>query len=145
MKTVLTLLICWSTCAFAQTNDTEQIKSVVERTFHAMKTADSVLLKSCFTNSATLFIAKTVQDSTSVRTVPVANFIQNVLKQKAGSLDERVTSWGPITVDKDLATAWVPYVFYLQGTYTHKGVDAFTFVKMQGVWKIQTLMYTMYP
>jgi hypothetical protein len=46
-------------------------------------------------------------------------------------------------VDHEIATAWVPYEFYLNGKFSHKGVDVFLLVKTGNEFKIQTLLYNM--
>ena len=123
--------------------DEDQIKAVILKTFSAMKSADSVALKSCFTEKAVLQISQIRPEGNIVREVPIANFVKNVMNRKAGDMDERVLSWGPILVDHEIATAWVPYEFYLNGKFTHKGVDAFILVKVGEEFKIQTLLYNM--
>jgi hypothetical protein len=123
--------------------DEDQIKSVILKTFSAMKSVDSVALKSCFTEKALLHISQVRPEGTIVREVPIANFVKNVMSRKPGDMDERVLSWGPILIDHEIATAWVPYEFYLNGTFTHKGVDAFILVKVGEEYKIQTLLYNM--
>ena len=123
--------------------DEDQIKSVILKTFSAMKSVDSVALKSCFTEKALLHISQVRPEGNVVREVSIANFIQNVMSRKPGDMDERVLSWGPILIDHEIATAWVPYEFYLNGKFTHKGVDAFILVKVGEKYKIQTLLYNM--
>jgi len=123
--------------------DEDQIKAVILKTFSAMKSVDSVALKSCFTEKAVLQISQIRPEGNIVREVPIANFVKNVMARKAGDMDERVLSWGPILVDHEIATAWVPYEFYLNGKFTHKGVDAFILVKVGEDYKIQTLLYNM--
>ena len=123
--------------------DEDQIKAVILKTFSAMKSVDSVALKSCFTEKAVLQISQIRPEGNLVREVPIANFVKNVMMRKAGDMDERVLSWGPILVDHEIATAWVPYEFYLNGKFTHKGVDAFILVKVGEEYKIQTLVYNM--
>ena len=123
--------------------DEVQIKAVILKTFSAMKSVDSVALKSCFTEKAVLQISQIRPEGNIVREVPIANFVKNVMTRKAGDMDERVLSWGPILVDHEIATAWVPYEFYLNGKFTHKGVDAFILVKVGEEFKIQTLLYNM--
>jgi hypothetical protein len=123
--------------------DEDQIKAVILKTFSAMKSVDSVALKSCFTEKAVLQISQIRPEGNIVREVPIANFVKNVMTRKAGDMDERVLSWGPILVDHEIATAWVPYEFYLNGKFTHKGVDAFILVKVGEEFKIQTLLYNM--
>ena len=121
--------------------DEDQIKSIILKTFSAMKSVDSVALKSCFTEKALLHISQVRPEGNIVREVPIANFMQNVMSRKPGDMDERVLYWGPILIDHEIATAWVPYEFYLNGKFTHKGVDAFILVKVGEEYKIQTLLY----
>jgi hypothetical protein len=145
MKSVLILLFS-PLFLFGQNQinkDEDQIKAVILKTFSAMKSVDSVALKSCFTEKAVLQISQIRPEGNIVREVPIANFVKNVMTRKAGDMDERVLSWGPILVDHEIATAWVPYEFYLNGKFTHKGVDAFILVKIEEEYKIQTLLYNM--
>jgi hypothetical protein len=143
MKKLLLLLFLCPLLAIGQqkTSDEDQIKAVILKTFSAMKSVDSVALKSCFTEKAVLQISQIRPEGSIVREVPIANFVKNVMTRKAGDMDERVLSWGPILVDHEIATAWVPYEFYLNGKFTHKGVDAFILVKVGEDFKIQTLLY----
>ena len=108
-----------------------------------MKSVDSVALKSCFTEKALLHISQVRPEGNVVQEVPIASFVKNVMIRKPGDMDERVLSWGPILIDHEIATAWVPYEFYLNGKFTHKGVDAFILVKVGEDYKIQTLLYNM--
>jgi hypothetical protein len=145
MKGVLILLLT-PLFLFGQNQinkDEDQIKSVILKTFSAMKSVDSVALKSCFTEKALLHISQVRPEGNIVREVPIANFMQNVMSRKPGDMDERVLSWGPILIDHEIATAWVPYEFYLNGKFSHKGVDAFILVKVGEEYKIQTLLYNM--
>jgi hypothetical protein len=143
MKSVLMLLFPLFLFGQNPTKDEDQIKAVILKTFNAMKSVDSVALKSCFTEKAVLHISQIRPEGNIVREVPIANFVKNVMTRKAGDMDERVLSWGPILVDYEIATAWVPYEFYLNGKFTHKGVDAFILVKIGEEYKIQTLLYNM--
>lgn len=145
MKKLLLLLLLCPLLAIGQqkTTDEDQIKAVILKTFSAMKSVDSVALKSCFTEKALLQISQIRPGGNIVREVPIANFVKNVMTRKPGDMDERVLSWGPILVDHEIATAWVPYEFYLNGKFTHKGVDAFILVKVGEEFKIQTLLYNM--
>ena len=122
---------------------TEAIKSVILKTFSAMKSVDTLALRSCFTNNAILQVSSQGATGTVVREVPISKFVQNVGSRKPGEMDERVISWGSIEIDHEIATAWVPYEFYLNGSFSHKGVDAFILVKVGEEYKIQTLLYNM--
>ncbi|MFM1820286.1 MAG: hypothetical protein RLZZ402_645 [Bacteroidota bacterium] len=145
MKKLLLLLLLGPFILNAQQKsaDEDQIKGVILKTFSAMKAVDSVALKSCFTSTALLQISQMRPEGNSVRDLPVSKFVQSVLSRKPGEMDERVLSWGPILIDHEIATAWVPYEFYLNGKFSHKGVDVFLLVKTGNEFKIQTLLYNM--
>ena len=145
MRNLLLLFLLCPLLAIGQqkSSDEDQIKAVILKTFSAMKSVDSVALKSCFTSNAMLHISQVKPEGNTLREVPAAKFIQNVMTRKPGDMDERVLSWGPILVDHEMATAWVPYEFYLNGKFTHKGVDVFLLLKSGNEFKIQTLMYNM--
>lgn len=147
MRKLLLLLLLSPLGVFGQqkTSEEDQIKSVILKTFSAMKTVDSVALKECFTSHAILQISQVKPEGNTIKEVPAAKFIQNVMTRKPGDMDERVLSWGPILIDHEIATAWVPYEFYLKGKFSHKGVDVFLLVKSGNEFKIQTLMYSMHP
>ena len=146
MKKILLLLLLCPLLAMSQqkTSDEDQIKAVILKTFSAMKSVDSVALKSCFTSNALLHISQVKPEGNALREVPADKFIQNVMTRKPGDMDERVLSWGPILIDQEIATAWVPYEFYFNGKFTHKGVDVFIFVKSGNEFKIKTLLYNMH-
>ncbi|MHA8095633.1 hypothetical protein U8591_00675 [Aquirufa antheringensis] len=146
MKKLLLLLFLCPLLAIGQnqTKDEDQIKAVILKTFSAMKSVDSVALKSCFMSNAMLHISQLKPEGNTLREVPAAKFIQNVMTRKPGDMDERVLSWGPILIDQEIATAWVPYEFYFNGKFTHKGVDVFIFVKSGDEFKIKTLLYNMH-
>jgi len=49
---------------------------------------------------------------------------------------------GTAMVDGPIAMVWLPYDFYVNGTWSHCGVDIFTMVKSDAGWKIASLAYT---
>jgi hypothetical protein len=47
-----------------------------------------------------------------------------------------------VTIDDNMAVAWVPYAFYVDTTFSHCGVDAVQLVKDASGWKIVSLTDT---
>ena len=47
-----------------------------------------------------------------------------------------------INVYNGIATAWVPYEFWVEDKFSHCGVDVFTLFEMDGNWKIMSAAYT---
>lgn len=53
------------------------------------------------------------------------------------SAESKLRIWDvEIQVDGPLATAWVPYVFYVGDQLSHCGVNAFQFAELESGWKI---------
>jgi hypothetical protein len=57
------------------------------------------------------------------------------------NLDERILDY-QIKIDGALASAWTPYNFYVNGNFSHCGVNSFQLVKMDDVWKIVYIIDT---
>ncbi len=47
-----------------------------------------------------------------------------------------------VRIDGPLATAWMPYGFWLRGAFSHCGIDAFQLVRTGDEWRILQLTYT---
>jgi hypothetical protein len=37
---------------------------------------------------------------------------------------------------------WAPYDFYIDGEFSHCGVDVFDLIQLEGQWKLANSMYT---
>jgi ketosteroid isomerase-like protein len=126
---------------YAQDAETE-IKHVINDLFDGMRNADSVKILSLFAQDAFMqSVSKNKEGQTVVKRDEVAGFASFVGKQKKGVADEQIV-FESIKIDGDLAFAWTPYTFIYNGTYSHRGVDAFCLVKLDGKWKIQYLIDT---
>jgi hypothetical protein len=125
----------------AQSEEME-VKSIINNMFDGMRNADSVAIMQAFSPNAIMqTIAKTKQQSDTIRGNTVEQFASSVGKRKAGSLDERIT-FSQISIDANLAQVWTPYQFFLDGKFSHCGVNAFHMVKLNGQWKIQYIIDT---
>lgn len=45
-------------------------------------------------------------------------------------------------VQDRLAQVWMPYDIYIDGQWSHCGIDAFTLLKVAGAWKVAAILYT---
>ncbi|CCH56029.1 hypothetical protein BN8_05335 [Fibrisoma limi BUZ 3] len=143
MKAILLLVnlfIC--SVAIAQSGEEQAVRATITRMFDGMRKSDTTLFKSVFAPNATLqSIAKNKEGVVSVRQDAIPGFITSVGKQTPGSLDERLSGM-EIKIDGELATVWTPYTFYYNQKKSHCGVNAFTLVKLDGNWKIQSIIDT---
>jgi len=47
-----------------------------------------------------------------------------------------------VRISGGLATAWVPYDLYIDGEWSHCGIDAFTLLRTPAGWRIASLAYS---
>lgn len=144
MKQILILLtagIFISSITRAQTPE-DSVKAVVNQLFSAMKGADATMLKDAFADSAVLQTIRRRQDGTFfVQNEKVSDFVNQIGMAKKDSLDERIT-FETVKIDGPLAIVWTPYKFYYAGKFRHCGVNSFQLVRINGRWKIQSLIDT---
>jgi hypothetical protein len=143
MTTKLIVLSLLS-CAFvfnsfglrAQNNDEEKVLSTVKQLFLAMKTNDSAMAASLFTESAMLHtVFENNEGITEIRSSPVSRLTSAFAATKEQTWYEPV--WNEkVQISDGLASVWVDYAFYLDSSFSHCGVDAFHLVKLNGSWKI---------
>lgn len=135
----LAVLICVMVCsasAFCQTTEQDAVKKVVNDMFTAMRTSDTVLLKSVFTPDMVLQSVVTKKDgSTGLITEKAAGFVKQVSTPHKEVYDERITI-ADVKIDGLLASVWAPYKFYAGTTFSHCGVDVFQLMKTASGWKI---------
>ena len=137
---VLTLIVFGET-SHGQTPE-DSVKSVINKMFTAMKTADADLLKNCFADSIVFqTISRNKEGKLIVKNESASGFIDFISKETPGNADERIT-FDVVKVDGPLAIAWTPYNFYYKGQFSHCGVNSFQLVRFDGVWKIQYIIDT---
>jgi len=143
MRRICTLLLLvGSFHVLAQSDSGAEVLAVVNRVFEAMRTNDSTLLKSCFTQDARMSTVFTDASGTpQFRDGSLAQFAEAVGSPKTDVLNEPI--WNEnVQIDGPLAAVWVDYAFYLSSKFLHCGVDAFHLVNTSEGWKIFNLVDT---
>ncbi len=145
---LLTLFLSLIACPlFAQMptggsdRDEAAVRASVNQLFEGMKKADSTMIREIFTPYARLQTVVNKEGNVSIQDDAIGKFITSVGKAKVGALDERLSGMD-IKIDGELATAWTPYSFYYDGQQRHCGANAFTLIKMGGIWKIHNIIDT---
>ena len=63
------------------------------------------------------------------------------LKASKQAMRERI--WNPeVRIHGLIATVWAPYDFWIDGKFSHCGIDAFDLIKTEEGWKIAGGSYT---
>jgi hypothetical protein len=125
----------------AQTAE-DSVKAVINKMFTAMKHADGEMLKSTFSDSIVFqTIGRNKEGKLVVRNESPVRFAEQISKATPNSLDEQIT-FDVVKTDGPLAIAWTPYRFYLNGQFSHCGVNSFQLVLINSEWKIQYIIDT---
>ena len=139
MKYILPLLLISSMLQAQHSGEEKKVLGVVQQFFDALEKQDTVSFRNMFLDGARNYAARDVQDSVVVR-----GFLAKDFRFKPGQvITERMrVAATEVRVHGNIAMVWAPYDLWVNGTFTHCGVDAFTLIKKSSGWKIASVSYT---
>ncbi len=132
---VALVLLTFKTYSQNKTIDEAAIKTTINNLFDGMRKADTALISSAFSSQAIMqSIAKNKDGMVNVRQDNTSKFIASM----AGNhplYDEKI-KFNSILIDGDLAAVWTDYQFFVDGKFSHCGVNSFQLAKTDKGWKI---------
>ena len=138
---MITFLLLGTVLLSANTpNEKEKIVSVVKQFFAVLESRD-------VKDAQKILIPKGV--SISLRkegkgeTVRITNF-QEFMDSFSNWKDDykEIMSNPKVLMHDGIAVLWADYKFYINGKFSHCGVDAFSLIKTDNNWKIASIIYT---
>lgn len=126
-----------------QSPEEKEIEKVVNRLFDGMKKGDSAMVRSCFIKDPVLKTVVTRKDSSFLANESLEDFLEAVGTPHKETWNEKIKSI-EIRIDKQLASVWTPYEFYIDTTFSHCGVNLFQMFKDKNGWKIMSITDTRY-
>jgi ketosteroid isomerase-like protein len=141
LKIVLFVLSMQLSVAGFSQSAIDSVKQVVNSFFIAMNSSDSKALLNNFTDSAVLQTIINRQGKVEVKNESISAFAKSISSLPKGAAEEKIT-FKTIETDGDLAIAWTPYQFFFNGKFSHCGVNSFQLVRINGEWKIQSIIDT---
>ncbi|WP_420601994.1 nuclear transport factor 2 family protein [Flagellimonas sp.] len=121
----------------------QEVKKVIETFFDGFHKQDSVIIKSTVADKVVLqTTGRNKEGKTMFRTEEFSQLITSITSiPDSISFQEKLTSFS-IQVDRTMANAWVGYEFWLNGNFSHCGINSFQLVNFDGEWKIIYLIDT---
>ena len=115
----------------------------MEGFFEAFHNQDSIAMKSYVGDNVVLqTTGRNKEGKTMFRTTPISKLYASIVSiPDSVAFEEKLTSWS-IQVDRTMANAWVGYEFWLNGEFSHCGINSFQMVNFDGEWKIIYLIDT---
>jgi hypothetical protein len=132
------LVVSISISAFSQHSE---IKNTIDQLFEGMRLTDSTLIKGVFDKDAKLSTVYDLDKRARLKSTSIKTFVTTAGTTHDGVWNEKVLSY-EIKVDGILATVWTPYEFYVDSTFIHCGVNAFTLIKPADKWLITSIVDT---
>ncbi|MBL7887673.1 MAG: nuclear transport factor 2 family protein [Flavobacterium sp.] len=140
MKNLFWILIFFFTI-FAQAQNKE-IEQTIETFFEGFHQRDSIKIKSVCAEKMILQSISEGKKGTKFEDEKPSDFYKSIATiSNDMRFEEKILSYN-IQVDGAMAHAWTPYEFYINGMFSHSGVNAFTLFKEKDVWKIIYLIDT---
>ena len=133
---MLTFAVCAGPLQ-AQEND---VRAAIEQIFEGMRTANADMVRAVFAPGSRFSVIDTqdVQDRIASKS-PDGWF--NSIGESEGRWDEQVYDV-EIQVDENMASAWVPYTFYLDGNISHCGINSIELLMDSERWKVTQIADT---
>lgn len=127
--------------AFSQSEE-EEVKAVIVSLFDGMRANNPAQVTAAFIPEAIMNTVVAKPEGSEVGSNSVADFAKRISTTPAETqLDERILDY-QIKVDGTMASAWTPYRFYVNGNFSHCGVNSFQLVKTADGWKIVYIIDT---
>jgi hypothetical protein len=124
--------------AFAQDTEQKVVIAVAESALSAISRGDVSALTDLMLPEAILFPTATRDGVTSYR-------VRTRAEQRGATPTRKVTERGfrpEARVNGPVAMVWYPYDLYLDGKWSHCGVDVFTLIRHDGHWRIATMSWS---
>lgn len=116
-----------------------QVISPINNMFDAMREHDGDKFLEQFTQGA---ILERATESNEIKQSDLLKFAEYITASTK-HLDEKLFNI-TIQASGNLASAWTPFVFYLDGKLSHCGINSFQLIKQKEQWKIRYLIDNAY-
>lgn len=142
-KLFLISFLCMCQIGWSQNSEKENLKGFVEDFFEAFHRQDTVKLRSFAHQDAVLqSISVSEEGETKLTTESYSKFLKGIVSIPETTRFEEVLHDFEISVHGKMANVSTPYFFYLDGEFSHCGVNSFQLMQVEEDWKIIYLVDT---
>ena len=118
----------------------EEILAVVNDFFKVIETRDLGLAKKIMIPGGKYFSVRGKGESQILRVQTYEQFIKSI--SEASEKFKEVIHSPKVLIHRDIAIVWANYTFFINDKLSHRGVDAFSLIKIKNKWKIAGIVYT---
>ncbi|MEP3050754.1 MAG: nuclear transport factor 2 family protein [Erythrobacter sp.] len=129
-----------SALADPQPSHPEIVTSTVQDFMAAFDTGDEAQMRALMVEESQVILVQEDDESDTVRGLPLAELAARIAGSEA-NLKEPIEIRS-VMIDGPVAMVWADYSLFVGSRRSHCGVDIFTLVREDGVWKIATITYS---
>ncbi len=120
-----------------------KVKEVVNTFFQGFHARDSTVMKSVFHEQPVIqTIGRTREGEVKLVNEELKKVLKGIVDIPSKTEFKEVLHDFVIKIDGEMANAWTPYSFYMNGNFSHCGVNSFQLLKVKEEWKIIYLIDT---
>lgn len=137
LRIIFFLVLLVTTNVSAQMDETIKVKSIIDTFFEGFHKQDSLIIMQVISNDIIMqSIGKDREGQIKIRNEKFDDFLKSVLSiPEDKKFEEKLLDY-IIKVDGNMANVWMPYEFWLNGEFSHCGVNSFQLFNDNGRWKI---------
>ena len=139
----LVLLMCSISITAQNASEEAAVKKAIDTFFEGFHARDSIVMKSILADDVVIqSIGKDKSGEIGITGEDVHKMLKGIVGIPLKTDFKEVLHSYDIKVDGAMAQAWTPYSFFVNGEFSHCGVDSFQLYKDNGAWKIIYLIDT---
>ncbi len=137
LRIIFFLMLLVTTNVSAQMDETIKVKAIIDTFFEGFHKQDSLIVMQVISNDIIMqSIGKDREGQIKIRNEKFDDFLKSVLSiPEDKKFEEKLLDY-IIKVDGNMANVWIPYEFWLNGEFSHCGVNSFQLFNDNGRWKI---------
>lgn len=137
LRIIFFLVLLVTTNVSAQMDETIKVKAIIDTFFEGFHKQDSLIIMQVISNDIIMqSIGKDREGQIKIRNEKFDDFLKSVLSiPEDKKFEEKLLDY-IIKVDGNMANVWMPYEFWLNGEFSHCGVNSFQLFNDNGRWKI---------
>jgi hypothetical protein len=136
---ILILLSTFPGSALAQVDEEEVVRQAAETFLLALSAADAETMDALLAPGAAIYSLRQGEEGAVLGVRDRESFLSGFTGNES-RFRERM--WDPTVLVQDgVAMVWTPYDFWMEGEFSHCGIDIFTFLKANDGWKVTSITY----
>ena len=122
----------------SEITDKQKIENVINQFFRSLETRDTLLMKQTTMVEAQIWRRRNEKEPEEIDMRFRKDDLQGISSYP--KVKEVALSF-KISAENGIATAWVPYEFWIEDEFSHCGIDVFNLFEVDGEWKIISMAY----